>query len=253
MRTACITGASSGIGAEFARQLKGKGFRLILVSRKNKNLEPLVAELAPRGITCIEADVSKPADCEKIAAECRRQNVDLFINNAGFGSVGNFAESDLDDDCNMIDTNVRAVHILTRLMLGFFMSKNSGYILNVASIAGLLPGGPYMATYYATKSYVVSLTNSIREELRLAKSDVHISMLCPGPVDTNFNNRAGVVFALKGISAKSCVRYCLRKMKTGTEIIVPGFPVRLSSKFIGLSPRRPLLAFTAKQQTKKLN
>lgn len=154
-------------------------------------------------------------------------------------------------DISMINVNIRAMHILTKYMLRSFKTMNRGYIMNVASSAGLLPGGPYMATYYATKSYVTSLTTSLNGELKAAHSNVHICMLCPGPVDTNFNNTAGVTFALPGISAEYCASYALLQMFKGRVTIVPTFTMKAAVIASKLAPREFAAAIAAKQQMKK--
>lgn len=120
----------------------------------------------------------------------------------------------------MIDVNIKAVHILTKKFLPDMIARNEGYILNVASVAGLMPAGPYMATYYATKAYVTSFTSAIAEELE-KKSNVYVGSLCPGPVDTEFNQVADVKFNLKGITSEYCVNYALDKMYKRKKIIVP--------------------------------
>lgn len=250
MAIACITGASSGIGMEFAKRLSRMGYELILVSRNTKALKKLAGTL-PCRCKIISCDLSDEHNCIKLAEYLKTKNLTLFINNAGFGDWGSFDNTDLNKELDMINVNIKALHILTKEILKDFKKKDRGYILNVASSAGLLDGGPYMATYYATKAYVTSLTSSIYEELKEAGSNVHISMLCPGPVDTNFNNVAGVTFALSGISASYCARYALSKLFKGTLTIVPTFTMKaavLAGKF---APRKLLIKITAKQQLKK--
>lgn len=250
MAIACITGASSGIGMEFAKRLSRMGYELILVSRNTKALKKLAGTL-PCRCKIISCDLSDENNCIKLAEYLTTKNLTLFINNAGFGDWGSFDNTDLNKELDMINVNIKALHILTKEILKDFKKKDRGYILNVASSAGLLDGGPYMATYYATKAYVTSLTSSIYEELKEAGSNVHISMLCPGPVDTNFNNVAGVTFALSGISASYCARYALSELFKGTLTIVPTFTMKaavLAGKF---APRKLLIKITAKQQLKK--
>ena len=195
---ACITGASSGIGREMAKLLSKKGYDLILVSRNTKEMLLLSQQLSTRCeiITC---DLSDENACIKLGRTLAKKDIYILINNAGFGDLGSFDKTSLNKELSMINVNIKATHILTKYMVKTFKKRNRGYIMNVASSAGLLPGGPYMSTYYATKSYVTSLTSAINEELREAKSRVHICMLCPGPVNTNFNNVANVTYALKGI------------------------------------------------------
>ena len=250
MPTACITGASSGIGKEFAAQLAARGYNLILVARNTKALEELAAELACK-CRIISCDLSKEAQCMQLAEELKPLDIHILINNAGFGDLDRFAQSDLSKSLDMINVNIKALHILTRKLLPELMKKDRGYILNVASSAGLLPGGPYMSTYYATKAYVTSLTNAIYQELQEVHSNVHISMLCPGPVNTNFNETANVTFALAGISAKRCVSYCLKEMSKGTLTIVPSPLMRAAVWGSRFTPKKILLSILSKQQKKK--
>lgn len=250
MATACITGASSGIGKEFAKQLAARGYNLILVSRNTAALKELAASL-PCKCRILSCDLSKEAQCLQLAEKLKQYNIHILINNAGFGDLDCFAESDLSKSLDMINVNIKSLHILTRKLLPDFIKKDRGYILNVASSAGLLIGGPYMSVYYATKAYVTSMTNAVYQELKEINSNVHISMLCPGPVDTNFNNTANVTFALPGISAKYCVSYCLKEMSKGTLTIVPSRIMKaavFASRFV---PQKILLTILSKQQKKK--
>ena len=180
MAIACITGASSGIGMEFAKRLSRMNYELILVSRNTKVLENMAKKL-PCKCEIITCNLADEVSCKKLADYLKTKKLTLLINNAGFGDWGLFDTTDLDKDLDMINVNIKALHILTKELLQDFKKRNYGYILNVASSAGLLDGGPYMASYYATKAYVTSLTSSIYEELREANSNVHISMLCPDP------------------------------------------------------------------------
>lgn len=173
---ALITGASSGIGRDMARYLASLGYDLIIVARRQNLLEELKKDLKTNvEIECM--DVSSETNCKKLFE--KHQDVDILINNAGFGKFGEFIETDIDEEISMINTNIVAVQVLTKLYLKKMQEKNRGHILNVASIAGLLPGGPLMSTYYATKSYIVSMTRSISEELRIKNSDVKVHALCP--------------------------------------------------------------------------
>ena len=231
MKLACITGASSGIGKEFAYLLSDLEYDLILVGRNSAALHEIADNVAVR-CKCITCDLSDEKSCVKLGKKLRKYPLDIMINNAGFGELGAFAETKLKNDINMINVNIKAVHILTKAVLPGFIQRDRGYIMNVASSAGLLPGGPYMSTYYATKAYVTSLTTAIHGELRDLKSNVHISMLCPGPVDTNFNN-------------------ALCKMFTGKLTIVPTFTMKagiFGSRFL---PRQVLAFMTGHQQKKK--
>ena len=167
---ALITGASSGIGREIARLLSERCYELILCARREDRLRALVAEL-PTVCHIIAADVSDEKECRLLYEAARGDDLEVVVNNAGFGLFGAFTETDLDEELRMIDTNIRAVHILTKLAVQDFQKRGRGYVLNVASSAGFLPG-PLMATYYATKNYVLRLTEAIREEQRRAGSAV---------------------------------------------------------------------------------
>lgn len=219
---ALITGASSGIGRDMAKILAQKGYDLVLVARDKNKLSNLKKELSTH-VKLVTMDLSIPENCKKLHAE--NPDIDLLINNAGFGDCGNFTTTNLNKEINMINTNITAYHILTKLYLIDMKKTNKGHILNVASIAGFMPG-PLMATYYATKSYVVRLSEGIREELKKEKSNVKISILCPGPVSTNFNKVANVKFALKERNSLEVAKYSLEHLNK--FYIVPGIDIKLS-------------------------
>lgn len=223
---AVITGASSGIGRDMARVLAYKGWQVFLVARNTKKLLDLQKEIGSNA-KCFRCDVANREECEGLYQILSIENVDMLINCAGFGLCGRFTVTDLDTELNMIDTNIKAVHILTKLFLKDFQKRNHGYILNVASIAGFMPG-PMMATYYASKNYVVSLTEAIYTELKKRKSKVKISVFCPGPVNTNFNRIADVKFAMKGIDSRYAAQYAIEKTLKGKTIIIPTLKVKLA-------------------------
>lgn len=250
LRFAVITGASSGLGAEFARQLAAQGYALLLVARRTDRLRALAAAL-PAPCEVFPADLAQRSECERLLQALQGRRIDLFINNAGFGDCGDFLCTDLEKDLVMLDVNVRAVHILTKRVAQNMQRQGGGALLNVGSAAGLLPGGPYMAAYYATKAYVVSLTTALAEELRAQRSPVQVACLCPGPVDTEFNAVANVQFALPGISAAYCVRCALAGLRRGRTVIVPGPLVAAGTALSRLLPRRALLLLTARQQKRK--
>ena len=250
LRFAVITGASSGLGAEFARQLAAQGYALLLVARRTDRLRALAAAL-PAPCEVFPADLAQRSECERLLQALQGRRIDLFINNAGFGDCGDFLRTDLEKDLAMLDVNVRALHILTKRVAQMLQRQGGGALLNVGSAAGLLPGGPYMAAYYATKAYVVSLTTALAEELRAQRSPVQVACLCPGPVDTEFNAVANVQFALPGISAAYCVRCALAGLRRGQTVIVPGPVVAAGTALSRLLPRRALLALTARQQKRK--
>ena len=251
MRTALVTGASSGIGAEIARRLDSLGFRVILTARRADRLEALAAELEnPAEI--VTADLSKREDCFRLYEQTKDKNVSVLVNNAGFGVIGDFDETDLDREISLIDVNCTAVHILTKLFLRDFVRKDRGYILNVGSSAGLMPGGPLMAAYYASKAYVVSLTRGIDEELRARGSRVSISVLCPGPVETEFNDVANCDFAVKGIPADYCAEYALKGLFGRKTVIIPGAGMRLGATAVKFAPGRIVMKAAHSMQSKKL-
>lgn len=218
---AVITGATSGIGKEIARELARKGWSLILTGRNTEALEELQEEL-PVPVETIALDLSEEQAPYQLHDFCKGKMVDMLVNNAGYGIFGEFDQTDLDQELNLLQVNVRALHILTKLFLRDFEHRNSGRILNVASLAGFFTG-PLFSTYYASKNYVVRLSLAIAEELRRKKSRVHISVLCPGPVDTGFNDRAGVQFKIQPLSAQEVAKEAVFGALTGQLIIVPGF------------------------------
>ena len=255
---ACITGASSGIGAEFARQLAAEGYSVILVARRQDRLIDLGQELASDyhvECECITADLSDLNECENLVSHLkskREMPLDILINNAGFGAVGRFDQNDISNDLNMIDVNIKALHYIAHQMMPHFIERNHGHIINVGSVAGLMPGGPYMATYYATKSYVVSLTNALAEELKRLGSHAQVHALCPGPVNTEFNDVANVKFSLKGISTRECVSYCIDEADRGKIIIIPNMMVKVAAVASKLVPKEIVLGIVARSQKSKI-
>ena len=248
---AVITGASSGIGTEFARRLAKEGFPLVLVARRKDRLEQLAASLETECIV-ITADLSDMEECRRVMRELDSKEIEVFINNAGFGYCGEILNIETKTELDMIDVNVKAMHLFAKLALERMVKKDKGYVLNVASSAGLLPAGPYMSAYYATKAYVTSFTRGVAEELRRKKSHVYIGCLCPGPVDTEFNRVANVEFALRGISAYDCANYAVTQMFRKKVTIVPAFQMKalvVLSRFI---PTKLYVRIAAKQQRKKI-
>lgn len=248
---ALITGASSGIGRDIARELSKKGYDLVLVSRDENKLNKVKEELEKANvkIETISTDLSIEENCKEIHKNVK--NVDILVNNAGFGDCGNFTKTSLEKELNMIKTNITAYHILTKLYLIDMKKKGMGKILNVASIAGFMPG-PLMATYYATKAYVVRLSESIREELKKEKSNVQISILCPGPVSTNFNNVANVKFHMREANSQDVAKYAIKKLEKGKFYIIPGIDVRLAKLGAKLVPASFVSKITYKIQKRKL-
>ncbi|MCR4693937.1 MAG: SDR family oxidoreductase [Pseudobutyrivibrio sp.] len=251
MKTALITGATSGIGREFAKQLADEGYKLIVTGRRLERLEELRDSLSV-DVEIIPADLDNEEACFNFLEAIKDKSIDIFINNAGFGLAGSFLETDINREISMIKVNDIAMQILFKGILQKMAAQGYGYILNVASSAGLLPGGPYMATYYASKAYVTSLTRAVRKELKDQACPVRVSALCPGPVDTEFNQNADVVFALKGISAEFCVKAAISGMKRNKTIIVPGLIMSIGMALNHLLPIPLVLSLTGRQQKKKL-
>lgn len=244
---ALITGASSGIGKEMAIYLSEIGYDLIIVGRNKENLNSLKNKLKVN-VQIFDYDLSNNENCFKLCESLKSEVIDIVINNAGYGLFGDYSEIDLNKELNMIDLNIKALQIITNY---FINNQNTKYILNVASSAGLTKGGPLMSTYYATKSYVCNYSFALYEELRRNKSDKVISVLCPGPVDTNFNNRANVSFSIKSLTAKYVARYAIDKMFKKKLIIIPGLSVKLGMFFMKFLPTKLLLKITYNMQERK--
>ncbi len=232
---ALITGASSGIGADMARIMSEKGYDLILVARNKKKMEVLSKELKTN-VEIIPMDISSTYNCTELYNLVKKKNIDVLINNAGFGLFGEFNSTKLDKELDMIELNVKTVHTLTKFFLKDFIKKDKGYILNVASSAAFMPG-PLMATYYSTKAYVLHLTEAINEELRRKKSNVFIGALCPGPVSTNFNKVAGVSFNLESLESYDVAKYAINQMFRKKVVIIPGFKMKLGVFALRFLPR----------------
>lgn len=236
---ALITGASSGIGRDMARYLSQLGYDLIIVARNKEALEELKMELKTN-VEVIAMDLSESENCYKLYEQAN--DIDILINNAGFGEFGNFVDTNLDKEISMIQTNIIALQILTKLYLKDMVKKDKGNIMNVASIAGFMPG-PLMATYYASKNYVVSLTRAIKKELKKKKSNVKLSLLCPGPINTNFNNVANVKFKAKGLSSQYVAKYAVDKMLKNKFMIIPGWKIKCTKFLAKILPTALLEEF----------
>ncbi len=222
---ALITGASSGIGRDMAYYLASLGHDLILVARRKERLEEIKKNVAVN-VKIIELDLLKEENVFALYEKVKKENIDILINNAGFGLFGMFTKTDLSRELEMIDLNIKTYHILTKLFLTDFVKKDKGYILNVCSSAGFL-AGPRLNTYYATKNYITKLTLAIYEELKHQNSKVHISALCPGPVKTEFNEVARGVFNIKEMPSEKVAKMGIDKMFQKKLIIVPGWSVKL--------------------------
>lgn len=253
---ALVTGASSGIGRDIARELAKRKYDIIAVARNEDALKDLKKELEEmykikvdvRAMDLIDRD-----GCKKLHEDVKEKYgvIDILVNDAGFGTCGRFTDTDLDKELGMIDTNIVALHILTKLFLKDMVEADKGHILNVASIAGFMPG-PLMATYYSTKAYVVRLTQSIRHELYKQKSKVKISALCPGPVKTNFNKVADVKFNIAEADSKQVAQYAVKKMLKGRTLIFPNFFIWLGRVFSKIFPDQVSAFFCYYAQKRKI-
>lgn len=264
---ALITGASSGLGAEFAGYLYSLGYDLVLTARSEDRLQALARELGARTentdesqsapgeslectgtvegrsshlshfIRIFPADLSRREECFRLHDQLNEElaqsgmHVDFLVNNAGLGVYGRFIETDLERELGLIDVNITALHILTKLYLRDMTAHGGGVILNVGSSAGFM-AGPTFSSYYASKNYVVRLTEAIHEELRRVKSPVKISVLCPGPVKTPFNQNAGVRIPAEGMDPARAARLGVDGALRGKMVIVPGFFMKLGLFFM---------------------
>jgi len=235
---ALITGASAGLGVEFARQLAAKGYRLVLVARRKERLDALAAELGHA--RSVASDLSAPGAVAALIADiaAHGETVSLLVNNAGFGLGGKFASLDGARQGEMIDLNCGALVELAHAVLPDMLAKRKGAILNVASTAAFQPG-PGMAVYFATKAFVLSFSEALHEELR--SSGVTVTALCPGPTATEFGEVAGFgaggQFEKLAASAQSVVRAGLEGVEAGRAVVIPGILNKAGAQGHRLLPR----------------
>jgi uncharacterized protein len=255
-RVTLITGASAGIGTELARVFASNGHRLALVARRADRLTALAAEIAAAGGAApivIPCDLEQPDACDKIAAVLAAAGleVEYVVNNAGFGLFGNAIELDRAEQLGIIATNIRA---LTDLSLRFSdqLIRHRGGILNVGSVAGFLPG-PGMAVYYASKAYVLSFSEGLRGEL--APRGVRVTALCPGPVPSEFQRRAGFEpgfdSAILNVSASNVARAGYRGLMANKRAVLPGLGIKIVPFLLRLFPRGFILAAVGRFQLRK--
>ncbi|HEX8467573.1 MAG TPA: SDR family oxidoreductase [Allosphingosinicella sp.] len=241
-----ITGASAGLGAEFARQCRARGEELVLVARRKDRLEALAAELGSTHV--IAADLTRPGAPGRLLAEVEALGlrIDVLINNAGFGASGAFEAASPERLLEMIDLNVRALTELTRLALPAMAARRSGGILNVASTAAF-QAGPNMAVYYASKAYVLSLTEAIHQEMK--GKGVKVAALCPGPTATEFfevAESAGSTLAKMATDPAAVVRAGLKGLDRNTAIVIPGVTNKIGAFGTRLMPRAALRRIVAR-------
>jgi uncharacterized protein len=256
-RVTLITGASAGIGAELARVFAANGHRVALTARRADRLAALAGEITSAGGAApivIPCDLEQPEAGEKIAAVLAAQGVEIeyLVNNAGFGVFGQAISRDRAEQLGIIAVNIRA---LTDLSLRFAddLIKNRGGILNIGSIAGFLPG-PGMAVYYASKAYVLSFSEGLHAEL--APRGVRVTVLCPGPVPSEFQERAGLVPGLDSrilsVSAADVAKQGYRGLMANERAVLPGLGVKMVPLLLRLFPRAFILAAVARIQLGKL-
>lgn len=244
---ALITGASSGIGYHIALELAKRGYELIIVARRADRLEELKnkVDVNCRTVSC---DLSVKENCIGLCRWLVEENIDVVINCAGFGVFGEFSKTDLESEISMINTNIISLHIINKFFVQNFIEKNSGYILNVSSSAAYAPG-PMFSSYYASKAYVLRLTQAITEEV--SNSNVYVGALCPGTADTEFNSVAGVGTGVSLISAEYIAKYAIDKMFKRKNVIIPGFKFKCAVFFSKFVPDRILSKITLNFQKKK--
>ncbi|WP_224247474.1 SDR family NAD(P)-dependent oxidoreductase [Hyalangium gracile] len=254
-QTALITGASSGIGLDFARLFAEGGYDVVLVARTESRLKALADELtAKHGVRArvVAADLSDPAAVRQLMERLKAEDVrvDVLVNNAGYGSYGPFAETDLDSELRMIQVNISALTALTKAVLPGMLARRSGRILNVASTAAFQPG-PLMAVYYATKAYVLSFSEALANETR--GTGVSVTCLCPGPTKTGFQEQAKMEESklVKGkdiMDSMTVARVGYEAMQRGQAVIIPGFMNKMLAQGARFLPRSTITSIVRKVQ-----
>jgi uncharacterized protein len=252
-KVALITGASSGIGLDLAR-LMAPDFDLVITARHADQLDKFALELqAQHGnhVHAIAGDLSRPGVPQEILSEVERRGlaVDILINNAGFGASGAFADSNLQNELEMIELNIAALTALTKLVLPGMLKRRWGKIMNVASTAGF-QAGPWMAVYYATKAYVILFSEAIANELK--GSGVTVTCLCPGATATNFARRAEMehsrLFRLGAMRSLDVARAGYKGMMRGRTMVIPGWLNKALAMSVRLSPRKLVTAISGSLQ-----
>jgi uncharacterized protein len=251
---ALVTGASSGIGEHLARRLAREGFDLVLVARRGQMLEKLAAELASEvKVEVLAADLTEPGAPARIVEALGEDGVDVLVNNAGGGWIGAFAEAPLERQLQIIDLNVRALVELTHRLLGPMKQRGRGHIVQIASVAGFMPG-PLASVYYASKAFVVRHAEALQHELR--GSGVTVCLSCPGPVATEFQRSSGVsgdVGASVAMSAEAVAEQTIDAMLKGRFLVAPGASNRALITLSNLLPNRLLMNMVSRIQKKRLS
>ena len=232
-----ITGASGGIGLELARIFAEQGYALVLVARKRERLEEIAVELRPTPVQVLAKDLALVGAAEGIHREVPK--VDVLVNNAGYGVYGPFVKTPLDDELGMLQLNMTALVVLTKLYLPAMVAAKNGKILNVASTAAFQPG-PLMALYYATKAFVLSFSEAIGNELE--GTGVTVTALCPGPTATGFQARtklekSRLIKRMKVMDARTVAEAGYRGLMAGKPVVIPGLMNKLLAQSVRFSPR----------------
>jgi len=244
---ALVTGASAGIGRELAKVLAREGHDLVLVARRQAELEELAGTLKEQygaAAQVVAADLAVPDAAAKVLAEVGPDpRIDVLVNNAGFGGHGAFASRDRDSDLRMVAVNITALTDLTKLVLPGMVARGRGRVLNVASTAAFQPG-PFMAVYYASKAYVLSLSEALAEEL--SGTGVTVTCLCPGVTDTEFHAVAGtdaqpLTQGMLSMSAASVAEAGYKAMMRGKRVEIPGLHNKFGAQSVRFAPRGVVL------------
>ena len=237
-RVALVTGASAGLGIEFARQLSKRGYRLVLAARRKERLDALAKELGNARAVAVDLSKSNAAARLMTDVQANGETVDLLVNNAGFGLIGRFAEVDAKRERQMIDLNVGALTDLCRAVAPGMIERGSGAILNVASTAAFQPG-PKMAVYFATKAFVLSLSEALHEELK--PHGIRVSCLCPGPTRTEFGDVAGFggngLFDRVAMTADKVVEIGMKGLDSNRAVVVAGWLNKVGAASTRFAPR----------------
>lgn len=246
MARALITGASSGIGAEIAKLLSEKGYDTVLVARREDRLREL-QKILPTKSEIFICDLSDMENLEKLVRSF--PDIDILVNNAGLGVYGDFTGTDFNKENLMIDVNIRALHFLMKKYIPL-MSQKGGKILNTASAAAFC-SGPLLSSYYASKAYVLRISNGIREELRRKKIPVSITVFCPGPVETEFGEVAGSDLGAGIISAEFAAKKAVTGMMKGKKTVVPTLTMKFTRVLAKIFPDTLIVKFMYNIQNKK--
>ncbi len=257
MTTTMITGASSGIGLELVEQFAASGDDVVLVSRSEDKLDELAQRIRDQHkvtATVIASDLAKPDAVDRLTDELNNRNIsiDTLVNNAGFGALGKFAELSADRQIDMVMVNIVALTRLTRQLLPAMLQRKRGGILNVGSIAAY-QAGPYMSVYYATKAYVLSFTEGLREELK--DSGLHVTCLEPGATETGFGEDSGMgkldMFSSQAMPAREVAKAGYEGYRNNEDVVIPGWKNRLMVTSVSLFPRFVTRKLIAKMQEVK--